>query len=141
SEVACGGRRQAKAKKIARDSRNSPARVGPMAVMEGRFWLCGARKINGYTQASQDTMRTIQPKMIMSASGFDNDFAELFLILEVAMCRGDFRQREDAIHNRFQLLTEYEFQHLVQLSHRPHERAEEAPLLAEKEAQIDPRIE
>jgi hypothetical protein len=51
---------------MANDSRNRPARVGAMAVMEGRFWLCGARKINGYIQANQDNMRTIQASAIIS---------------------------------------------------------------------------
>src|ERR1035441_174684 len=54
------GRRQKKAMKIARHSSSRPARVAPIAVMEGRFWLCGAIKKNGYDQMAQDTTLRIQ---------------------------------------------------------------------------------
>src|ERR1035441_5491739 len=57
------------------------------------------------------------------------------------MRRADFRQRVDAVHYRSQLLAENEFQHLVQLTHGSHERAQQAPLLAEEEAQIEARVE
>src|ERR1035441_713575 len=54
------GRRQKKAMKIARHSRNRPALVGPIAVMEARFWLCGAKNKGGYHQTAQDTTLRIQ---------------------------------------------------------------------------------
>src|ERR1035441_2292200 len=54
------GRRQKKAMKIARHSSNRPALVAPTAVTEARFWLCGARKTNGYHQMAQETPLRIQ---------------------------------------------------------------------------------
>src|ERR1035438_9974954 len=48
------GRRQKKAMKIARHSSNRPTRVGPIAVMEARFWLWGAIKKNGYAAGRDD---------------------------------------------------------------------------------------
>src|SRR5256885_14252750 len=53
--------RQTNAIKIATHSRNSPAPVGTASVIDARFWLCGARKINGYHHANQEVINTTQP--------------------------------------------------------------------------------
>src|SRR5215467_6592280 len=65
---------------------------------------------------------------------------ELLFVLEMAMRVRDLLQRKGPIDYRLDLPAEDEFQHLMQLAHRPHEAAEEAPLLVEEEAQVDGRV-
>src|SRR6202522_3659850 len=51
-----GGIRKTKARRMAVHSSSNPTRVGATTVMDSRFCTCGARKMNGYAQASQKTV-------------------------------------------------------------------------------------
>src|SRR5215472_8929043 len=82
----------------------------------------------------------MRPSNSISASGPHDHFAVLLLVFQVLMRGANFREGIHAVHYRPQLFAEDEFQHLVQLAHRAHERPQQAPLLAEKESQVDARI-
>src|SRR5690348_10891677 len=114
--------RTANAMKMAMPSRSSPARVGPAAVMEGRFWLCGARKSNGYSHANQHTMSATQAiRIILVVTCLDtgyritlrrhHDLTELLFIFEAFVRRADFGERVDPVNYGIKLFPEDEFQH------------------------------
>src|SRR5690242_3998716 len=63
--------------------------------------------------------------------------AKLLLMLQTLMRRADFAERIDLVDHRLQLFFENELQHLMQFAERSHERAQQRPLLAEKEAQVE----
>src|ERR1051326_2099527 len=75
------------------------------------------------------------------ALGRNYNLAELLLVLQAAVRLGDLGERIHAIDHRLELFPEDELQHLVQLAHGAHEAAQEAPLLAEQEAQVEPCVE
>src|SRR5207248_8145385 len=65
-----------------------------------------------------------------------DDFAKLRAGLEISVSGGGFREREDAVHNRFQFACRDELHYCVELGLRTHVGAEERKLAAEEEAQI-----
>ena len=50
--------------------------------------------------------------IVISRSGYEHDFAELFLVLEPCVRGADFAQRVDAVDHGTELFAEDELQHL-----------------------------
>jgi hypothetical protein len=69
-------------------------------------------------------------------SRWEHDLPELFLALQPPVRGANLLRRLHRVYHGRQLFEEREGQHLVQLAHRPHERAGQAPRQYESQAGV-----